>query len=465
MSEKRSIIIKFDHPSEQTVGNVTKIVGLVEARYFVAIIDSLNLEANPRSSKTGNVTDAIQETIANSPELFPFMSKGILLASSSYEKLERNRIKITPDNLQIEGILDGGHNTLAIGLYILGQALEYHGESINKSTKNWDTFKELWLKSRDKVKAYLNAIQKGEIKNKLNFFVPVELLVPSNMNDEECVYSFINNLLEICEARNNNAELQLTAKVNQKGYFDDLQKMMEDHNPLIAKRIEWKTNEGGEIKVQDVVALSWVALNLIEPVRDENLERKIKPVAPNKLYSAKGACLKQFEKLMSSPDVTGTAEDGYHSVLLNDEVRSAFEVAVEFPDLYDYIYENFPKQYNANGGKFLAINACKDLNKNRKTKVTPYKGKKIDILSPDGYITPLFYGLQALLGKKEVNGKKQIYWTQPPMSFLQDNFPRIVKDYMGNLELCNYDPQKVGKAIKVYDDALKTFKMAIAGIL
>ena len=122
---------------------MTKIVGLVEARYFVAIIDSLNLEAKPRSSKTGNVTDAIQETIGNSPELFPFMSKGILLASSSYEKLERNRIKITPDNLQIEGILDGGHNTLAIGLYILGQALEYHDESINKSTKNWDTFKEL----------------------------------------------------------------------------------------------------------------------------------------------------------------------------------------------------------------------------------------------------------------------------------------------------------------------------------
>ena len=40
MSEKRSIIIKFDHPSEQTVGNVTKIVGLVEARYFVAIMST-----------------------------------------------------------------------------------------------------------------------------------------------------------------------------------------------------------------------------------------------------------------------------------------------------------------------------------------------------------------------------------------------------------------------------------------
>ena len=87
------------------------------------------------------------------------------------------------------------------------------------------------------------------------------------------------------------------------------------------------------------------------------------------------------------------------------------------------------------------------------------------MISPDGFVIPLFYGLQALLGKREVNGKMEIYWTQPPMSFLQDNFKEIVKDYMGNLELCSYDPQKVGKAQKVYDDALKTYKMSIAGIL
>ena len=46
--------------------------------------------------------------------------------------------------------------------------------------------------------------------------------------------------------------------------------MMQEYNPIIARRIEWKTNEGGEVKAQDVVALSWLALNLIEPVRDEN---------------------------------------------------------------------------------------------------------------------------------------------------------------------------------------------------
>lgn len=465
MSEKNTIIIKFKAPAEQTVGDLTKIVGLVQARFFVSIIDSLNLEANPRASKTGAVTDAIQETISKKPELFSFMSKGVLLASSCYERLERNRIKIDPVNPKIEGILDGGHNTLAIGLYILEQALDYHGETLSGASKTWDTFKSLWETNRNMIAIYLRDIQNGETENKLDFLVPVELLVPRDANDTACVYSFTNNLLEICEARNNNAELQLTAKANQKGYFDDLQTLMETHNPVIANRIEWKTNEGGEIKVQDIIALSWIALNMIEPVRDENLERKIEPVAPNKMYSAKGACLKQFEKLMSSPDVTGIGDDGYHAVLLNEEVRSAFRVAVDFPDLYDYIYENFPKCYNANGGKFLAITACKELNKKRKNKVTPYKGKKIEMISPDGFVIPLFYGLQALLGKREVNGKMEIYWTQPPMSFLQDNFKEIVKDYMGNLELCSYDPQKVGKAQKVYDDALKTYKMSIVGIL
>lgn len=220
------------------MGNVTKIVGLVQAKFFVLIIDPLNLEANTRSAKTGAITDAIQETISNTPELFPFMSKGVLLASSRYERLERNRIRIDPANLQIEGILDGGHNTLAIGLYILGQTLEYHGESLSKSAKNWDTFKSLWKTCRNNIESYLHDIQKG--------------------------------------------------------YFDTL---------------------------------------------------------------------------------------------------------------------------------------------------------------------------QALLGKRKVNGKMNIYWKQPPMSFLQDNFMKIVKDYMGNLELCNYDPQKVGKDQKIYDDALKTFKMSIAGLL
>ena len=49
----------------------------------------------------------------------------------------------------------------------------------------------------------------------LHFYVPVELLVPRNPNDLACVESFKGELLEICAARNNNVQLQVSDKANQ----------------------------------------------------------------------------------------------------------------------------------------------------------------------------------------------------------------------------------------------------------
>lgn len=103
-----AIIVKFDFSNDQTVGEITKIVGLVLAKYLVPVIDHLDLEANPRASRTGPVTAAIQDSIETDPATFPFKTKGVLLAASQYERLERNRVKITPSNPSIEGILDGG---------------------------------------------------------------------------------------------------------------------------------------------------------------------------------------------------------------------------------------------------------------------------------------------------------------------------------------------------------------------
>lgn len=60
----KSVIIKFDFSNEQTVGKITKVVGLVKARYIIPVIDVLDLKTNPRSSKTGAVTKAIQESIS-----------------------------------------------------------------------------------------------------------------------------------------------------------------------------------------------------------------------------------------------------------------------------------------------------------------------------------------------------------------------------------------------------------------
>lgn len=58
---------------------------------------------------------------------------------------------------------------------------------------------------------------------------------------------------------------------------------------------------------------------------------------------------------------------------------------------------------------------------------------------------PLVYGMQALMVNKTVNGHNEIAWVQPPMTFLQNNLGKIVKYYSGIINICDYDPQKVGK--------------------
>lgn len=464
LKKNTNVIIKLDFSTEQTVGEITKIVGLTKAKYLIPVIDYLDLEANPRSSKTGSVTDAIQESIETDPTVFPFKTKGILLASSQYERLDRGRIKITPENPEIEGILDGGHNTLAIGLHILKKSMGYKGLSFPKGAKTWDQFKQLWQENRDVIEDYLDALRTDPNIGNLNFYVPIELLVPRSTEELSSVEAFKNDLLEICAARNNNVQLQISAKANQLGYFDTLKNLMDKYNPALSNRIEWKTNDGGDIKAQDIIALAWIPLGLITPVKDIN-GRNLDPVLPQNIYAGKGNCLKQFERLMSSPDVTTETSTDYKRELKNLEVSSAFKIAVELPELYDYIYEMFPEMYNSAGGSYGRITAVKKLNEKRKDKKTPFTETKIETLSPEGFIVPLVYGLQALMENKVINGRHEICWTQSPKDFLQNNLPKIVSHYAGIFSMCDYDPQKIGKNPQSYAQALAGFKMALAGIL
>lgn len=465
-----SIIIKFEQSNKQTVGEITKIVGLTKAKFFVPIIDNLNLEANPRASATGSVTEGIQETIRTTPLLLPFKSKGILLATSNYTLLERDRVEICPQNHEIEGILDGGHNTLAIGLYILEKALGNAGKQMPKGKKTWSEFKTLWTDNRDSVEEYLDTIRNNPslpINESLNFLIPVELIVPRDMANEICMATFRNELFDICEARNNNVELQVSAKANQKGYFDDFKSILEKENLDVAQKVEWKTNDGGEIKVQDIVALAWIPLNLVETVKDAS-GKNIDTIAPNKLYSGKGSCLKHFEKFMSSPDVTMQQSEDYRAEIKNVEVISAFKIAAQLPELYDYIFEKFPELYNSNGGSYGRITAVKKLNEKRKECKAPYTGRKINVVSPDGFIIPLVYGLQAIMERCEAsNGDMIIRWKNgiDPKTFLNENLEKIVDRYKDILPLCDYDPQKVGKATASYTQSIDAYKMAFAGLL
>ena len=86
-----AIIVRFDTVAEQAAGPVLRIVGFAKARDLLQMLDSADLEANPRSAKAGPVTEDILESIAETPDIFVFKTKGILIGASSYEKLQRNR--------------------------------------------------------------------------------------------------------------------------------------------------------------------------------------------------------------------------------------------------------------------------------------------------------------------------------------------------------------------------------------
>ena len=124
---------------------------------------------------------------------------------------------------------------------------------------------------------------------------------------------------------------------------------------------------------------------------------------------------------MSSPDVSEKSAGDYTKDIINEEVKSSFKITTILPELYDYIYVRFADLYNGNDGYFGRIGAVKKLNNKTKNKKTPFSGERIksDVkISPDGFILPLFYGLQALLEKRDVDGKTIIDWATDPKQFL-----------------------------------------------
>lgn len=458
-SEKKNFIIRIENTSESCIGDIKRITGYIAGKSIIPIIDALDLEANPRSSKSAAVTDAIQESIMRTPKLFAFKSKGILFAFSDYDTLERSRYRFYVDNPTLEGILDGGHNTLAIGLYTLKKAFAYCDEKFPRGIKIWSQFKEVWEQNKGIIDKYIKDASNAP---DLDYYIPVEILVPSNVDDEACVTDFISNLFEICYARNNNAQLNDSDKANHKGFYDDLKAFMEKKNPDLASRVSWKSNEGGEIKAQDIIALSLIPLNLITPIKDD-LEKEIEPIAPQKLYSAKGSSLQHFERIMGSPEVTLVDENDSRHKLLNDEISSALEITTDIPRLYDYIYENFPALYNKAGGSYGRIGAVKSMNNKKGKKYTPFLHNEIDTLSPEGFIMPVVYGLQTLMKKEIINGKSVITWSQPPMPFLALNLGKIIEQYTLVINMCDFDPQKVGKAAQAYQMVMAAYKNVLNG--
>lgn len=444
------LLIRFETVDRQTEGPVTRLVGFARARNLLPLLDAADLDANPRTAKVGQITNDIRESIETTPELFPFKTKGILVASANCRELERRRYHMTFENPAIEGILDGGHNTLAIGLHILSTAGVEPKDL--KKIKSWPEFKDAWIAHAEKVKELKSATKAGE-GGPLDFLVPVEILIPSDPEDSLQMEAFTSSLFEICAARNNNRQLADEAKANKKGLYDYLRQQVPAE---IEKRVEWKSNDGGDVKVRDLVALSWVPLSLT------TLPPGISQPRTVEMYSGKGKCSTSFDALMEHDLVSRQLADGTYE-LHNPVIGSALKIAGSMPKLYDLIYREFPAAYNDGGNKRFGGLSSVKLAKDMRTKpVSPFTKTPVQFSYPDGFIMPLVYGLSALM-KTGVDG--HVEWiVSSPEKFIRDNLPAVVRRYRAIIEAFSGDPQKIGKnegAYTIAKDAFETELMKL----
>lgn len=349
---------------------------------------------------------------------------------------------------EIEGILDGGHNSLALGIHILKRAA---GDESVRKIRRWPDFKAAWTENRKAIESLrrMKADDDGYDETALDFLVPLEILVPSDVEDEDVVEEFNHSLLSICSARNNNVQLTLETKAAKKGFYEVLRAALPAE---IAERVEWKTNDGGEVKARDLVAMSWIPLSRLEL---EDLPQ----FPPQNIYRNKGECARLFDELMSRQDVSSATDGEYTRKIDNPSVISALEIAAQLPKLYDRIYKAFPYAYNKAGGKFGSISVVKLASDMRSKPKTHFTQQPVEYSYPDGLIMPILYGLRALLA---LDDKGQLGWTQDPETFLDEHLPTIVRKYRVVLDAFKFDPQKIGKNEGSYDlitDAFETQKM------
>lgn len=439
----KSVVVRFhEYCIQEKSAPLNRLSGFMYGSSMVDLIDEfINekyasddmelLESNPRNPKRSGVTGDIILALQDTPELFPLMSKGVLISTNTCVKLERNRFEITFVNPKVNGILDGGHNTLAIALFFLGNAGASDKEI--RKVKRWSDLKELWNTYSDVI---------AETKKSTKFLVPSEIIYPKHSNSEDL--DFVTSIMEIARARNNNTQLPEESKSNKKGHYEAIKQFVD---PDLLEKIEWKQNDGGLIKVRELIALSLIPLSKTEIGRDIN---------PVHIYSSKAECVSQFDKIVTADGISQPSSSGEFLIEVVDPVvLSALKMINRFPELYDLVYKKLPDTYNkSSNGKFGLINSV--ANSPGKTK---YYGKPVDYTYPEGFMMPLVYSLRELI---TTNRTGKLVWITDPAEFIDTYLNDIMASY-GELviKMSSHDPQKVGKNRGSYAAA----SMAVRDIL
>ena len=396
------VVLKIEHVADSHIGVLRRITGFVKMRGLIGLITNESLEANPRHSKRNSITKDILETLLTNPSMMPFYSKGLLIGAGEVVERDRSRYQLEFKCRHREGVLDGGHNLLAIGIALLTEA-GIPEKEINK-VKVWHDLKECWNRNSSEIEA----LKAEPSTPTLDALIPVEIISPSDLDTNVDSPSVFNELIPgICANRNQNAQLAAEAVANQRGVFDVLKTELPEK---ITSEVAWRTNDNGRLDPRFLIALSWVTLGVIPTLSNYG----VSPLPGTTAYSYKAEALKRFTLLIEADGATEKTPDGTGRTIVDTYLKSALKMVNEVLACYDLIYKGFRSAYNANNGAFGRISAVKKTSKTNNQ--TLFSGEEVPYeVPPLGYLMPVVFSLQSLI---KVDNKKQILeWILSPTDF------------------------------------------------
>ena len=356
MNNNNQLVIKLEHGNIAQKSNegikIQRISSSFSPYHFIRLVGAADNKINPRSARENGITSDIRETLETSPNLFWLMSKGILIATENCKILDRGRVSLTTDG-EREGIMDGGHNALAIAQFLV--ACLFPDE---RMFKTWADCKDFWQKCEKEIIKRFNDAGGNEA---FKFSIPIEIIFPSE--EDGALEEYYDTISQICTARNTNVQLKQATQDNQVGVYDVLKE-----NLSRSKQVIWKSGQAGDIKVEDIVSLVTIPLIFLQEKGRLPKDKSVKSLNAISIYSQKSKCVDFYGDVLKHPKVSTKQEDKY--ILKDPLVRSALQMIDDIVKAYDQMYLVFPEIYNSNAGKFGRITAVEQ--KSKKTVSVPF---------------------------------------------------------------------------------------------
>ena len=411
--------IQEDYPE------MNKVIGCIDANNFANLIDVVGLQANPREAQANAVTAAILETLQYSPHLLIFKNKGVLIATTRCISTEQRQIiKLSFNDKQHEGILDGGHTLFAIAFFILKTV--GHCQQALKSVKTWQQLIYLWQAMR-------NTITREQL-NQFTFKLPIEIICPKSTLSYQrfCAY-----VCDIAVARNNNTQLNSASKAGHHGYYDYLKNCLPVE---LRDKVAWKQNETGKsIKGEDIIILALIPLYALQS--QGGLPTGIPKISPTLIYGNKAKGIAIVNDIINY--FLANKQD------LSNECKSALAMLYYLPKLHDIIEQRLPQLLSNQ------LNLQASPNKKYFSKYYQYP---LPYTVANGFIFPILFGLHCLMYYDL--GQKQLLWRSNPELFLNTHLKQI-DAFCALIQRHNQLADKVGKDSNAYRLMTLSFMAAL----